>query len=133
MHERTLFMVRRIPGPKSKGQGKMSDAPDEYASAPGGSEHLLIMCLGRSVTPIKKFLNTCRDFARQKREEFTSIRLCNEDWDTTVLKPIRHLETVHFDETIKAELVADIKNYLDPNTRRFYIERGIPYRRGNQL
>jgi chaperone BCS1 len=37
---------------------------------------------------------------------------------------------VHFDETTKQELVADIRNYLDPRTRKFYTSRGIPYRRG---
>ena len=40
---------------------------------------------------------------------------------------------MHFDEALKAELIADIKNYLEPSTRRFYNQRGIPYRRGYLL
>jgi chaperone BCS1 len=112
--------------------------PDEYAAAPEGDEPLVVMCLGRSVAPIKRFLNACRDFAEQQRESYITVRASKqqyhrESWDVTILRPIRPLETVHFDENTKAELVADIKNYLDPNTRKFYTARGIPYRRGYLL
>lgn len=48
--------------------------PQEYVAAPEGDEPLIIMCLGRSVSPIKKFLNTCRDFAEQQREAFITVR-----------------------------------------------------------
>ena len=77
------------------------------------------MCLGRSVNPIKKFLETCRDFAEKEREQFITIRASKNEyhrdaWDTTILRPIRPLETVHFDEKVKQELVDDIRNYLDP-------------------
>ncbi|KAK3944368.1 putative mitochondrial chaperone BCS1-B [Diplogelasinospora grovesii] len=136
VHERHLFMVRRIMTSTSHYHSAFSERmPDEYAGAPEGDEPLVIMCLGRSVEPIKRFLNMCRDFADKQREAFITVRACKnqyhqESWDTTILRPIRPLETVHFDEKIKAELVADIANYLDPNTRRFYTSRGIPYRRG---
>lgn len=43
------------------------------------------------------------------------------------------METILFDEKLKAELVVDVKNYLDPATRKFYTQRGIPYRRGYLL
>lgn len=92
-------------------------------------------CLGRSVGPIKRFLNTCRDFAERQREAYVTVRVSksrydDESWETTILRPIRPLNTIHFDEKTKSELVADIENYLDPGTRRFYTQRGIPYRRG---
>ena len=60
-------------------------------------------------------------------------RYSGELWDTTILRPIRPLETVHFDEITKEELVTDIRKYLDPKTRQFYTVRGIPYRRGYLL
>lgn len=133
LHQGNVFLVRRI----SPGRN-FTNLPDEYASAPEGDEPLVIMCLGRSVNPIKRFLDTCRDFAEKQRRAFTTVRASkdkyhHESWDTTILRPIRPLETVHFDETTKAELVADIKNYLDPATRKFYTNRGIPYRRGYLL
>jgi chaperone BCS1 len=134
IHDYNVFLVRRIPLHGSYAP----NVPDEYAAAPEGNEPLVIMCLGRSVMPIKRFLDHCRDFAEKQREAFITIRASknqyhHESWDTTILRPIRPLETVHFDETTKAELVADIRNYLDPNTRRFYTARGIPYRRGYLL
>lgn len=152
IHERRVFMVRRV----SKFV-KSNQTPDEYASAPVGNEPLVVMCLGRSVKPIKRFLTTCRDYAEEKRASFTTVRASfwvvsliiysslaleltlrpqtphKSPWDTTVLRPIRALETVHFDEQEKASLVTDITNYLEPSTRDFYNSRGIPYRRGYLL
>jgi chaperone BCS1 len=37
------------------------------------------------------------------------------------------------DKRTKDELVSDIDRYLKPSTRRFYTDRGIPYRRGYLL
>ena len=132
--ERNVFLVRRINTKRPYVMG----VPDEYAAAPEGDEPLVVMCLGRSVEPIKRYLIACRDFAEKQREKYVTVRASKQQynrdsWDVTILRPIRPLETVHFDETTKAELVADIKNYLDPSTRRFYTARGIPYRRGYLL
>lgn len=134
--DRNVFIVKRIPATVRVAQAM--GVPAEFAAAPEGDEPLLIMCLGRSVKPIKKFLDDCRDFAEKQRETFITVRASksqytNDLWDTTILRPLRPLETVHFDEKVKAELVADITNYLDPSTRRFYTSRGIPYRRGYLL
>ncbi|PBP25333.1 ATPase, partial [Diplocarpon rosae] len=131
--ERNVFMVKRI-SPRIH-----ELIPDEYASAPDGKEPLVVMVLGRSVAPLKRFLEMTREFADKQREAFITVHAARSDsysskpWDTTILRPHRPLDTVHFDETIKAELVADITNYLNPVTRRFYTARGIPYRRGYLL
>ncbi|KAK0647036.1 BCS1 N terminal-domain-containing protein [Cercophora newfieldiana] len=136
IHGRNLFMVRRILTTSSHYKSAWGNqTPDEYSGAPQGDEPLVVMCLGRSVEPIKKFLDSCRVFADKQREAFVTVRASKarsyeESWDTTILRPLRPLETVHFDEKIKAELVADLENYLDPSTRKFYNGRGIPYRRG---
>lgn len=131
--ERNVFLVKRISPRLGYGM-----VPDEYAAAPEGKEPLVVMVLGRSVAPIKRFLDMCREFADKQRESFITVHASKnqfhgEPWDTTILRPIRPMETVHFDETTKAELIADIENYLDPTTRRFYTARGIPYRRGYLL
>lgn len=96
------------------------------------------MCLGRSVAPIKRFLETCREFADKQRESFITVRTMGqshyrESWDNTILRPLRPLGTVHMDKKVKDDLVNDISNYLNPVTRRFYTTRGIPYRRGYLL
>ncbi|KAK3680994.1 P-loop containing nucleoside triphosphate hydrolase protein [Podospora appendiculata] len=142
IHERNLFMVRRILTNSSHYSGASTyngnKTPDEYSGAPQGDEPLLVMCLGRSVEPIKRFLGTCRDFADKQREAYVTVRASKQphydvSWDTTILRPLRPLETIHFDEKIKEELVADISSYLDSNTRKYYNGRGIPYRRGYLL
>ncbi|KAK4246153.1 BCS1 N terminal-domain-containing protein [Corynascus novoguineensis] len=134
IHHRNIFMVRRILTSNSHFNSAWAWTPDEYAGAPEGDEPLVVMCLGRSVEPIKRFLDTCREFADRQREAYITVRISkrsyDETWDTTILRPLRPLETVHFDEETKKALVADIENYLDVNTRKFYNRRGIPYRRG---
>lgn len=138
-HERNIFFVRRVPDSSSTRSGVFAgDMPDQYAVAPSGYEPLVVMCLGRSVNPVKRFLATCRDFADKQREAFITVRASRnqhyrEGWDATILRPMRPLDTVHFDKKVKNELVADIENYLKVSTRRFYMERGIPYRRGYLL
>ncbi|KAK4119667.1 P-loop containing nucleoside triphosphate hydrolase protein [Parathielavia appendiculata] len=134
IHKRNIFMVRRILTSSSHYHSSWARTPDEYAGAPEGDEPLVVMCLGRSVEPIKRFLNTCREFADKQREAYITVRISkrryDESWDMTILRPLRPLETVHFDQKVKEALVADIENYLDVNTRKFYNRRGIPYRRG---
>ncbi|KAJ9149542.1 p-loop containing nucleoside triphosphate hydrolase protein [Coniochaeta hoffmannii] len=138
LHEGNMFLVKRVPTSSSINSSSFY-VPDEYKAAPTGSEPLVVMCLGRSVAPIKRFLDHCRDFAEKQREAFVTIRTSKTGyaaearWDMTILRPARPLGTVHFDEATKAELVADITNYLDKNTRAFYTARGIPYRRGYLL
>ncbi|KAK9770198.1 putative P-loop containing nucleoside triphosphate hydrolase protein [Seiridium cardinale] len=139
-HDRNIFLVRRIADARtgSRNSYMSTESPDQYAVPPAGHEPLVIMCLGRSVKPIKKFLDLCRDFADKQRESFITVRASRnqyhrECWDTTILRPIRPLETVHMDKKAKDELVSDIANYLKSATRRFYTSRGIPYRRGYLL
>lgn len=134
LHEWNIFIVRRVSA-NSSGMSFVDNVPDEFAAAPEGTEPLVVMCLGRSVDPIKRFLDMCREFAEKQRESYVTVRASksrydDESWETTILRPIRPIDTIHFDETTKAELVADIRNYLDPATRKFYTQRGIPYRRG---
>ncbi|KAL2883259.1 hypothetical protein SGCOL_001453 [Colletotrichum sp. CLE4] len=133
MYEGGFFMVRRVSNIRAG--SAYTGVPDEYSAAPEGDEPLVVMRLGRSIQPVKNFLNNCRLFADKQREAFITVRATKsqynqETWDTTILRPIRPLETVHIDEKTKRELVDDIETYLDQKTRKFYTERGIPYRRG---
>ncbi|KAK4224488.1 P-loop containing nucleoside triphosphate hydrolase protein [Podospora fimiseda] len=135
IYARRIFMIKRImTGSTRWHSASWGSAPEEFRGAPEGDEPLLVMCLGRSVEPIKLFLEECRNFADKQREAYITVRTSkpqyDPSWDTTILRPLRSLETVHFDEKIKQELVSDIQNYLDSNTRKFYNKRGIPYRRG---
>ncbi|KAK7914863.1 hypothetical protein PG985_012566 [Apiospora marii] len=108
---------------------------DRSTEAPKGKEPLLITCVARSVDPIKKFLTECKQFAKSFTNDYVSIQTCSASigFDTQLLRSPRPLETVHFDQQVKDDLVTDIAHYLRPETREFYHQRGIPYRRGYLL
>ncbi|KAH8591030.1 P-loop containing nucleoside triphosphate hydrolase protein, partial [Bisporella sp. PMI_857] len=92
-----------------------------------------------SIEPIKRFLKTCRQFEANKQESFTRIQLFKDNqWHFSILRPIRKLGTVYFDEdhvlfAVSQDMLADVKKYLEPSTRKFYSDCGIPYRRGYLL
>lgn len=97
------------------------------------NETLKVLCLGRSASPIKDFLATCRTFAKDQRESFVIVRFSSGGhslWDQKALMPMRPLDTIHLSKDTKSELLNDVKNYLEPRTRRFYVSHAIPYRRG---
>lgn len=140
LHSRTLFFVSRVPPSKAVSASRTSFLPADLAAAPEGHEPILVMCLGRSVAPVQRFLDVCRDYAEEQHREYVTVRTsrknhysADECWGAVSLRPRRALDTVHFDEAVKARLVGDIRHYLEPATRRFYVERGIPYRRGYLL
>ncbi|KAI1345061.1 P-loop containing nucleoside triphosphate hydrolase protein [Xylariaceae sp. FL0016] len=98
-----------------------------------GGEELSIGCLGRSVEPIKRFVQSCQEYADQQAQFFVIIYARDRygmSWQPKSRKPIRRLDTVHFDNGIKQELLADIQKYLDPKTKKLYQSRSMPYRRG---
>lgn len=55
------------------------------------------------------------------------------NWARCLARPSRPLSTVVLDERQKELFVDDIRDYLETDTRRWYADRGIPYRRGYLL
>ncbi|KAK1959767.1 ATPase [Colletotrichum sublineola] len=98
-----------------------------------GGEDLTISCFGWSVKPVQAFIETCREYADRQTQYFVIIYSRDRygmSWKPKARKPLRHLDTVHFDHAVKQELLADIRNYLDPKTQLRYQSRSMPYRRG---
>jgi chaperone BCS1 len=98
-----------------------------------GGEELTISCLGLSAEPIRQLINKCREIADSKAQFYVIIYSRDRfgmSWKPKYRKPLRRLETVHFDDRIKQGLLADIRNYLDPRTKKLYQSRSMPYRRG---
>lgn len=98
-----------------------------------GGEELTISCLGLSAAPIRAFINKCREIADSKAQFYVIIYARDRfglSWKPKYRKPLRRLETVHFDDIIKHNLLSDIRNYLDPRTKKLYQSRSMPYRRG---
>jgi mitochondrial chaperone BCS1 len=51
-------------------------------------------------------------------------------WIRTQTRPIRELSTIIMNQKVKEDFVKDVREYLCPETRHWYMRRGIPYRRG---
>ncbi|KAF2438626.1 putative mitochondrial chaperone bcs1 [Karstenula rhodostoma CBS 690.94] len=98
-----------------------------------GGEQITISCFGWSIKPIQKLIEVAREFADRQTQYFVIIYGRDRygmTWQPKTRKPIRLLDTVHFNDTIKHELLNDIRKYLDSRTQRRYQSRSMPYRRG---
>ncbi|RYO79917.1 hypothetical protein DL766_003844 [Monosporascus sp. MC13-8B] len=80
-------------------------------------EVLKIMRFGRSVSPIKEFFAACRAFAKNQKQFFVIVRPSSGSHysrDQKPPMPIRPMDAIHLDESIKSETLNDVRNYLDP-------------------
>jgi len=129
----TYFQVRR----------KKESLFDEFG---GGSttfkdkEILTLSCFGRSTGPIKDLIQHAKSHYHMGHNAKTIIkRPAPKDmrrwggrgsWVKIAERPCRPMTTVVLDEDRKMDVLADINEYLNPVTARWYANRGIPYRRG---
>ncbi|KAJ4347749.1 hypothetical protein N0V95_005151 [Ascochyta clinopodiicola] len=101
-------------------------------------EFLTIRCLGRNTQPIKNLLLEIKQWTLKNENKTTSIYrpLPKSDnggetgWDRQSNRASRPMGTVSLGREEKRTIVSDINEYLQPETRRWYDARGIPYRRG---
>ena len=102
-------------------------------------ERLYLSCAGRNPAIIKDLLSEAQRAYVARDGNRTVIyrgqRSSGEYWDWVrcMARPPRPLSTVVLDAAQKKAFVDDIKEYLHPRTRRWYSNRGIPYRRGYLL
>ncbi|KAH0556038.1 hypothetical protein GP486_006020 [Trichoglossum hirsutum] len=104
------------------------------------TERIYISCLGRDTQILKELLDEAQRAYLERDGNRTIIyRGCKQggeetaNWVRCMSRPPRPLSTVVLDETQKQAFVDDVKEYLHPWTRRWYSNRGIPYRRGYLL
>lgn len=55
------------------------------------------------------------------------------NWERCMSRPPRDMSTVILDDTQKQMILDDMREYLHPRTKKWYSNRGIPYRRGYLL
>ncbi|KAI1809692.1 BCS1 N terminal-domain-containing protein [Poronia punctata] len=103
-------------------------------------EEISISCYGRNPQILKDLLLEAREKFLKKDEYRTQIyRGVNNsaarsfNWQQCMSRASRPFSTVILGEKTKKELIDDISDYLNPATRRWYANRGIPYRRGYLL
>lgn len=100
-------------------------------------EEISIQCYGRNPEILKELLAECRlKYIANDLNKTLIYRggrkngRADVGWTRCAARASRPFSTVVLDETVKAALVADMKDYLHQSTRRWYSNRGIPYRRG---
>ena len=101
------------------------------------TEVLTLTCSGRSTQPIKELLQEVHQLHKEEEKFMTIIRRPasgdfggSNAWSRVTAKSRRDMGTVILDSLQKSQIIADIDEYLDPSTRTWYADRGIPYRRG---
>jgi chaperone BCS1 len=100
---------------------------------------LSIMTLGWSMEPLRGFTDLCHEFKIKNLTGTTTVYFAGDaradvygvgnGWQS-VSKAIRKLDTIDMDETIKLDLVKDAEYYYSEQSRSFFADCGIPYRRG---
>ncbi|KAJ5233086.1 hypothetical protein N7468_006042 [Penicillium chermesinum] len=104
------------------------------------NERLYISCLGRDPSIIRSVLNEAQNAYVQRDGVRTIIHRgmrpysgASYQWCRCMARSPRPMSTVVLDQTQKDAFIKDVKEYLHPRTRRWYSNRGIPYRRGYLL
>jgi chaperone BCS1 len=97
-------------------------------------EQISVSCMGRSPQVLKELFSKCRtEYLKLVQNKTSIFEHQNDDWKRTRARDVRKFETVILNEKVKRGLLKDIKNFLDPKSRKWYSSRGIPYRRGYLL
>jgi chaperone BCS1 len=104
------------------------------------NERLYLSCFGRDPSILKSLLADAQQAYVERDGNLTVIYRGGRYsaghsyyWIRCMARVPRPLSTVILDQTQKDDFVDDIKEYLHPRTRRWYSNRGIPYRRGYLL
>ncbi|KAK5627323.1 hypothetical protein RRF57_003038 [Xylaria bambusicola] len=116
---------------------------DDGASSGGfgafkDKEDLTISCLGRSPEPIKQLLAHTKEQYYSAHQARTIVkrplpgymRRARNNWQIVANRPVREMKTVVLEHQQKLQVLADMNEYLHPETPRWYANRGIPLRRG---
>ena len=128
-YKRRLLMFKRQQDTRQIGYGPASER-----------EEISVSSFGRDPTILKDLLAECRAAFVKNDENRTVIYrgglkpgTAEPAWTRCVSRVSRPFSTVVLDEEVKKNLLDDMRDYLHPYTRRWYSNRGIPYRRGYLL
>ncbi|KAK5102180.1 hypothetical protein LTR70_007491 [Exophiala xenobiotica] len=94
-----------------------------------------ISTFGFSNQPVKDLLDeTWKAYIKGHASKHTYIwNVQDGNWAWLANRPIRPLDTIDLDDSVKETLVKDLQNYMLPDAEARYISHGIPYRRGYLL
>jgi chaperone BCS1 len=99
---------------------------------------IVLRTIGWSLEPLRKFIKTCHNFKIDNKSGTTTVYFSSGnqrdpytggEW-SSVVKAARKLDTIDIDDDLKADLVSDAEHYYSAESKRFFADCGIPYRRG---
>ncbi|KAF7544818.1 hypothetical protein G7Z17_g9652 [Cylindrodendrum hubeiense] len=103
-------------------------------------EEISISCFGRNPRILKELLVDARQQYIKKDESRTLIYRggagssgSDPTWQRCMTRASRPISSIILNDEVKADVIADMTDYLNPMTRRWYSNHGIPYRRGYLL
>ncbi|KAF8533620.1 P-loop containing nucleoside triphosphate hydrolase protein, partial [Trichophaea hybrida] len=103
-------------------------------------EQVVLSIYGRDATPLKMLLQMVCDRENGKDAGRTTVYKATQGqdgdragWKRCFSRAVRPIETVVLDDYQKGTVCDDINEYLLPATKKWYANRGLPYRRGYLL
>ncbi|KAL5338881.1 BCS1 N terminal-domain-containing protein [Aspergillus crustosus] len=132
------FNGRPLAFIREKEENKNGGGGGYYGYGGKAPERLYISCMGRDPKLLKELLiETQRSYVAKDSHNTVIYRGQKSggytEWSRCMARAPRALSTVVLDQEQKSRFIGDIKEYLHPRTRRWYSNRGIPYRRGYLL
>lgn len=119
---RPLWVTRSI----LHGSGNSRSQPQEL---------LAIATYSTSSSALRDSVKRTFDDKRENETVYTVVRQASKDhyspWSKRMLKPSRSLDTIIIAKSKKDEIVEDLQDFLNPDTRKWYSRNGTPYRRGH--
>lgn len=85
---------------------------------------------------MKNFIKTCHEYRIINTAGTTNVYSTNQKTDYQgqtwypIVKSKRKLDTIDMEDQLKLELVKDAEYYYSEESKKFYADCGIPYRRG---
>jgi chaperone BCS1 len=96
-------------------------------------ERISITCVGRPRI-LKSFVEDCRlGYLDELKNKTTIFGHHDDHWKKEKSVVPRPLSTIILDAKQKESLIKDIEDFLDPQTRLWYSEHSMPYKRGYLL
>lgn len=140
-----MKMIRYTPAPgttylRFRGH-RIAFTRSEVINQPGEvrSEKIFLSCFGTNSRILKQLVHEAQVAFLEREGNRTSIYRSHRpqpgnsdhfEWEKCASRSRRPLSTVVLDEAEKQLVLHDMEEYLHPATKRWYSNRGIPYRRG---
>ncbi|EJP62026.1 mitochondrial chaperone BCS1 [Beauveria bassiana ARSEF 2860] len=96
-------------------------------------ERLSLTGFGTSSRMLQDFIDDCRTAYEKKEKGKTAVYVNGDGWTLATRRGQRHMVTVVLPEAVKTDFLGDVAEYLNPEARAWYADRGLPYHRGYLL